>query len=119
MNNKKIHFFIDRYNMVDKCGIPLLYNIFMPNVRKARVGFGLVFGDMETKECLLWDIKVDKDFRRRGIASAILSGIKANFDAIVTSNYSPGGKFMCLSNGFEQEKTKDGNDCLVWRKETS
>lgn len=114
---KKTHFHINTYNLLETLGIPLMLNIYMPAVRKPRIGFALIFVDREVRECLLWDIKVDKEFRRRGAASAILSGIKSEFNAIITSNYSPEGKFMCLKNGFIQEKTKDGNDCLVWRKE--
>lgn len=109
-----------RYTIVPRSlqqlGVPMLFNIFEPDKRKERVGYALVFTDAKSREAFLWDIQVDRNHRRQGIATALLDGIKQVHDAITTGNRTNEGELMCIANGFEWEKTKDGNSCMVWRK---
>ncbi len=101
---------------LETLGIPMLFNIFDPDKRKERMGYALVFANTESKEAMLWDIQVDSNYRRQGVATALLDGIKEVHDAITTANRTPEGEFMCLANNFEWEKSEGGNSYLVWRK---
>ena len=101
---------------LEAMGVPMLFNIFEPEKRNERVGYALIFTNTENKEAFLWDIQTDSNYRRQGVATALINGIKEVHTSIVTANRTPEGELMCLANGFEWEKTEQGNSCLVWRK---
>ena len=103
-------------NSLDKLGVPMLFNIFEPDKRKERIGYALLFTQPETKEAMLWDIQIDPNYRRQGVATALINGIKEVHDSITTGNRTPEGEYMCLANEFQWEKSEAGNSYLVWRK---
>lgn len=71
----------------------------------------------ENNECLLWDIMVNSEYRRKGYATALLTAIKHENDAIVTSYISKEGKLLCFKNDFKFEESQSGMRQLVWRRE--
>jgi len=101
---------------LETLGVPMLFNIHKPEKRKERIGYALVFTNPDIKEAMLWDIQIDRNYRRQGVASSLIDGIKEVHNAITTSNRTPEGELMCLKNGFEWEKSDGGNRYLVWRR---
>lgn len=105
--------------IIDSHQIPgesVVYFIFAPEKRKTAIGKALIIED--GRECLLWDIEIEPRYRKKGLASALLTGIKHNHDSIVTSWKSEAGNQMCLKNDFFYEESPSGKaKQLVWRRE--
>ena len=99
---------------ISAIGKPVLCNVFLEGEKEA-LGNALLF--VSESECLLWDIDVLVKHRRTGVASAILTAIKTQYDYITTSWKGTPGRKLCLKNGFKIEQTGKGNNALVWRRE--
>jgi len=78
------------------------------------IGRSLVLFD--GRDAMLYDIQVLGKYKRLGYASAMVTAMQNQFNTIVTSWYSEGGKKLCLKHGFEE--IHDGKvPKLAWVKE--
>jgi len=90
------------------------YRVLLPDESNRLVGYVLI--THEGNEAIIWNIYVEPKYRKKGLASYLISAIKSRFNYIITSYTSEHGKRLCIKNGFSyDEKT----NFLEWNKNES
>ena len=82
--------------------------------QKEAVGWAYIVRN--EKEALLLHIQTADSWKRQKVATGIVKGLQEDFDAIVTSWTSEGGKELMEACGFNEYVTPKGHKVLVWKR---
>lgn len=93
--------------------IPCLVAITLPE-ENVQVGTALFLHNGDGDQAILWHIYVDKKYRRKGFATAIIEHAKVNWKEIATDWESEAGHDFCIKNGFKTRQTDMLR--LVWKR---
>ena len=111
--SKSISIIIDKPVVIP--GETVLISAFVCEKEQKHI-VGWAYVKRDGKEALLLHIQTSDDCQRRGVATGIVKGMQEDFDSIVTSWNSDGGKALMKSCGFREYSSPKGRGVLVWKR---
>lgn len=95
-----------------------LYKFFVKEKLSSPTAYALVTENDTGKDACLFHIYTKKQYRRTGIAQAIIQAMQTKYNRIYTGVNTKEGDSLCYKCGFAMVKPifKDGPYMLVWER---